>query len=378
LSFAFHAWFWLGSWIFYYLRFGDYASVALLDSGAVAVTLLMEIPTGAFADLLGKRKTLILAFLLQGTGNIVMGLSGSFWMLALSLWLLTCVGGAFYSGALEALVFDSLKSMGEDHRFDKVMGGISATKLWSMALCGVIGGFSYYIAPGLPFILNGIVCLVGFIVCLWLNEPTVDTEKHSLADFFRQNTLGIKTLFGSVSMKQLSLFLTMTGAFMVVSYEILEDLLAIEFGYSPMGISILFSVACLVAGLISVYIPRWKIQIDHKVMLVVSVMIVAVTRLLSPWIGMMAFGGLTLLGIVSEVVYNNSTSVLVNQNTESKVRATTLSTLSLLRSLPYAMGGSLVGALVLLSGGAKNFSLWFGLILVGLTLLLSRGIKKPA
>jgi hypothetical protein len=93
---------------------------------------------------------------------------------------------------------------------------------------------------------------------------------------------------------------------------------------------------------------------------------------------MMAFGGLTLLGIVSEVVYNNSTSVLVNQNTESKVRATTLSTLSLLRSLPYAMGGSLVGALVLLSGGAKNFSLWFGLILVGLTLLLSRGIKKPA
>jgi MFS family permease len=339
-------------------------------------SLLMEIPTGAFADMMGKKKTLMLAFLLQGLGNILMGTANSFWMLALSLWLLVCVGGAFYSGTLDALVFDSLKVMKEEDSFDKKISIISATRLWSMAICSVVGGFAFYVFPGFPFILNGVVCLLGLVACFFLTEPAIDTEKYSFSTFFKQNTMGIRSLFTGVYMKRLSLYLAVTGAFTLVIYNLLDDLLAVEFGYSPMQISILFAAACLVAGFASIYIPKIKFAVDQKTLLIVSMIIMGMLLMLSPIVGMIGFGLILFLRVIMEVVYDNSTSVAINKHIESKVRATTLSTLSLLRSLPYAICGTFAGAVIQMSGGARNFSVWYGLALIVLVLLFGMRMEK--
>ncbi len=338
--------------------------------------LLMEIPTGAFADIMGKKKTLMIAFLLQAIGNIMMGISGSFWMLAISLWLFVCVGGAFYSGTLDALVFDSLKVLKEEHLFERKIGTINATRLWAMAICGVIGGLLYSFSPGLPYILNGIVCLTGLIACFYLEEPKIDTDKYSIMSFFKQNTLGIKELFKNAYMSKLSLFLIATGAMGIFIYNILDDLLAVEYGYSPLGVSILFSIVCLVAGFASLYLPRWKVKLDQRLVLIVSMIVMALLLILSPVVGMIAGGVLLLFRVILEVLGDNAASVMVNLNTESKVRATTLSSLSLLRSIPYAVGGSLLGSAVLLVGGARNFAMWFGLVLMIIAVVLGLRIEK--
>jgi len=57
LAFAKNTWFWLGIWIFYYLRFTNYAGIGLIETVLTVTTTLSEIPTGAVADLLGKKKT---------------------------------------------------------------------------------------------------------------------------------------------------------------------------------------------------------------------------------------------------------------------------------------------------------------------------------
>ncbi len=378
MSFAFHSWFWMGNWIFYYLSFGSYATVALLDSGSVLASLLMEIPTGAFADLVGKKKTLILAFLLQGLGNIMMGISGSFWMLAISLWFFVCVGGAFYSGTMDALVFDSLKALKKEHLFERKIGALNATRLWAMAICAVIGGLVYAYSPGLPYILNGIVCLMGLVACFYLEEPKVDTDKYSIMSFFKQNTLGIKELFKNSYMSKLSLFLIATGAMGIFIYNILDDLLAVEYGYSPLGVSVLFSIVCLVAGFASLYLPRLKVKLDQRVVLIVSMIVMAFLLMLSPIVGMIVGGILLLFRVILEVLGDNAASVMINTHTESKVRTTTLSTLSLLRSIPYAVGGSLLGSAVILVGGARNFSMWFGLVLLIISVVLGSRIERKA
>lgn len=378
LSFAFHSWFWMGNWIFYYLRFGDYSTIALLDSIAVTVSLVMEIPTGAFADLIGKKKTLIIAFLLQGIGNIIMGFSNSFIILALSLWFLVCIGGAFYSGTLEALVFDSLKVSKLDNLYAKKIGIINATKLWSMAICGIIGGFSYYIFPGFPFVLNGLVCFLGLFACLFLSEPSTDTQKYSLGTFFRQNTLGIKTLFSNSYLKKISIYLALTGACLMFTYQILDDLLAIEFGYTPISVSFLFAIVCIMAGIVSVYLPRVKKKLDHHSNIIITILIIGILLSFSPLLGLISGGILLFLRVLMEVIYENSSSVIINENTPSAVRSTTLSSLSLLRSLPYALGGSFIGIVIQQVGGAKNFALWFGLVIVCLVLLFGLRLnKKP-
>ncbi|KKT41959.1 MAG: Arabinose efflux permease family protein [Candidatus Collierbacteria bacterium GW2011_GWD2_45_10] len=338
--------------------------------------LLLEIPTGAFADMVGKRRTLILAFLLAGVGNILMGLSGSFWMFAFALWVLVNGGGAFYSGTMEALVYDSLKSLGEEGRYRKTIGLVNATRLWSMSICAVLGGFAYMIYPGLPMVLNGMVTLIGLIVCFWLIEPVIDTEKYTLSSFFVQNSLGIKRLFGSVYMRKLSWYLIATGGLSVVIYNLLDDLLAVEYGYSPFGISVLFAIACLVAGFASMYIPRLKLKLNERSVLIISMVIMAFVLILSPIIGMLVSGVFLMLRVIMEVLYDNASSVAINRNTESNVRATTLSSLSLLRSLPYAIGGAFIGTAIQFVGGARNFSMWFGLALMVVTVILGMRIER--
>ena len=56
LSFLWRSWFWLGIWVFYYLRFTDYAGIGLLEAVMITTASLGEIPTGAIADVWGKKK----------------------------------------------------------------------------------------------------------------------------------------------------------------------------------------------------------------------------------------------------------------------------------------------------------------------------------
>lgn len=95
LGFLRACWFWLGVWVFYYLMFTNYAGIGLLESVMIVTWILMEIPTGALSDLLGKKKALILAFLLLGFGNIVMGGAVSFFTLGLGIFI-GSIGLAFF------------------------------------------------------------------------------------------------------------------------------------------------------------------------------------------------------------------------------------------------------------------------------------------
>jgi hypothetical protein len=194
--------------------------------------------------------------------------------------------------------------------------------------------------------------------------------------FFKQNTLGIKTLFAGKYMQRLTLFLVATGGMMMVVYQLLDDLLAVEYGFSPMGISILFAIACLIAGFASMYLPHVKLKINSKISLIGTMVVMGIILMLSPIVGMIMSGSFLMIRVILEVIYDNATSVEVNRNTESSVRATTLSSLSLLRSIPYALGGSFVGGLVLSLGGARNFSVWFGLALIMFTVVLGFRMEK--
>jgi len=124
LSFAKNTWFWLGIWIFYYLRFTNYAGIGIIETVLIVTATLTEIPTGAIADVFGKKKTLIVAFLLEMIGAFIMAYAMNFNQLVLSVFIM-CVGGSFYSGTLDALVYDSLKQDFKENKFDKVISNIA-------------------------------------------------------------------------------------------------------------------------------------------------------------------------------------------------------------------------------------------------------------
>src|SRR5690242_16325605 len=98
LSFCRSAVFLAGNWIFFWLRVMTYGQLGFVDATAFAFGLLMEIPTGAISDLVGKRWTLMLAALFNGSGFIIMGASDTLAGLVVGFWI-TQIGWAFFSGA---------------------------------------------------------------------------------------------------------------------------------------------------------------------------------------------------------------------------------------------------------------------------------------
>lgn len=247
LGFLRACWFWLGVWVFYYLQFTDYAGIGLLESIMIITWILLEVPTGALTDLIGKKRALIMAFLLLGIGNFVMGGAVSFFTLGLGIFI-GSIGLAFFSGTHEAFLYDTLKSLGQEKLFDQVIGKANSFNQLGMAVGGIFSGVLYNLNPSFPFYLVGLFGLIGAIVGLFLDEPKVDTQKFSIVKFVKQNRTGLRQLWLMLKTIPIVPLIFAVAAIWVISDEVLESVLAVEFGFSPTNIGPFFALIYLVSA----------------------------------------------------------------------------------------------------------------------------------
>ncbi|MFF8094920.1 MFS transporter [Streptomyces sp. NPDC016675] len=126
--------------------------------------VVLEVPSGAWADATSRRRLLVLGPLLTAAGFALWVLAPSYGAFALGF-VLWGAGGALGSGALEALVYDELDRDGAADRYARVMGraravGIAAT-MAAMGLAGPVFSWGGYQAVGAASVL---VCLAGAAV----------------------------------------------------------------------------------------------------------------------------------------------------------------------------------------------------------------------
>lgn len=361
ISFLNNSWFWIGIWVLYYLRFTNYAGIGILESVMIVTMTFMEIPTGAVADIFGKKLTIFLAMALSSVGSLIMGFAPNFNVLVLSIVSMT-IGGALYSGTMEALIYDSLKQVKKENNYSKVIKNISSIQLLAFSLSGIMGGFLYKINPGFPFILTGLAQLAGCILALLLEEPSIDTVKFSLKNYLRQTVMGFSQLFGRSNLRLDVLRILSIGMFVVICWEVLNDALAIGFGFSPEQLGIFAAVLYLSTAVLSRLSDKFvKLFGGIKANLFIGVSI-AVSLIVSPVVGIF-FGGLTIfIRVIVSKIFSNITSEVINVNTQSKYRATTISTFNMLQNLPYVVMAFTIGSMIDRMSPQK-FAFWLGVVM---------------
>ena len=96
---VFHRGWWLSTSL-YLVVVADLSASQLLFYGAVlALTMLLaEVPTGVMADAISRKRSLVLAHLVMGSGMLMMGFVTAFWLILVTqvLWGL---GWTFSTGA---------------------------------------------------------------------------------------------------------------------------------------------------------------------------------------------------------------------------------------------------------------------------------------
>ncbi len=358
-----NSWFFLGVWVLYYLRFTDYAGIGILETIGIATTTIAEIPTGAIADLFGKKKTLILAFVFETVGGVIWCLTQDFYQLALSLFIMF-IGGALYSGTLDALIFDSLKVQDKEDRYDKVIANVSTISLIAIAAASIAGGYLYVLNYRLPFIAYASVCFFGLLTSLFLTEPKIDTVKFSFSNYWQQTKIGFRELFSSGERKLVINLLILGGALVVLD-EMMEAFLLVEFGFEAKALGILYSVIYILSASSSQLSPWLKRKMKPNLAIFLIGLIVAISLIISPYVGLVLGGLMVLLRYNLAPIFNNLSLEMVNRSTESKFRATTISTFNMLKNLPYVLSAAFIGYLMDIMS-ARTFALYFGLLLAGL------------
>ncbi len=362
LGFVNNAWFWLGIWVFYYLRFTNYAGIGLIETVLVVTRTMTEIPTGAIADLLGKKKTLMISFFLQAIGQILMGVAPQYSFLIISI-IIAGIGGSLYSGTLEALVYDSLKQEKKEDLFSKIIANLNSVQFLAPAICGTIGGLMYILFPGLPFLVQGFLDLSALIACFFLIEPAIDTEKFNLRNFIFQTRRGFQELVKNTEIKHQTILLLSLGVVIVIVDQMLDGFLSVEYGYKAILISILWSVIYLASAVSSQFTPTFRKYFGKTNAITLVGIMISVSLLVSPLLGLL-IGGLSLIIRSSlSAVFTNLASVTINEHTESKYRATTISTFNMLRNLPYVGLAFFIGSLSD-RYSAKNTAFFMGAVLV--------------
>jgi len=164
----------------YALLFSDTGlSVARISSLFAIWSLtgvVLEVPSGAWADAVSRRLLLWLGPLLTAVGFALWVLVPSYWAFAVGF-VLWGARGALASGALEALVYEELERAGAVTRYARVMGRARAFGLVAvmsaMGLAGPVFAWGGYPAVGAASVL---ACLATAVTATRFPEHRVAGE----------------------------------------------------------------------------------------------------------------------------------------------------------------------------------------------------------
>lgn len=335
-----------GNWIFFWTLFMSYSQLGLNDSLAFAFGLFMEIPTGALADVIGKRWTVRAALLLNGIAFLIMG-SAEGMAALIGGFLLFQIGLALYSGAAEALQYDSLKERGLEKDWDKVSAAGSSVSFVSLVVAMLLGAPMYALNVRLPHWAWGVAFLVAFAVALRLTEPQVGEQPHfSLRGYFGQLLTGARQL-GRPNLRMfVPLMFGLPGVFFIYSWGVVQPAVAVSFGFDANAQSVIASSAYILITIFVRFVPRIRRRLGDLwgLTLLNFGLILALMGMSLP----LGTGGILvmLLMHLSGVTSRVWTNVVVNERTPSEIRATTLSTVALLTKLPYVLVAIAAGLMI--------------------------------
>ena len=78
LAFVSEIYFPIAIWLFFYSKFLSFTEIALLSAIGGLAVILLEVPTGAFADIFGRKTAIVISFILFSVSMFGVAVSSSF------------------------------------------------------------------------------------------------------------------------------------------------------------------------------------------------------------------------------------------------------------------------------------------------------------
>ncbi len=138
---------------------------------------VMEVPTGAYADVLGRKNSFVAACFTLAISMFVYYRANSFWTCVVAE-LIAAVGASFYSGSLEAWVVDSVKHAGVRGDMHPLFRRERYVGEAGIIVGSLLGGYMALYNLALPWLCGGIsLAILGVIaICIMREEYFIRTS----------------------------------------------------------------------------------------------------------------------------------------------------------------------------------------------------------
>lgn len=333
------------------LRGLDLLQISFIESIAFGVAFLAEIPTGIIADRIGRKWSIVLALVLQTIGEICFMFGQDFLTFA-GIAALYGVAGAFYSGASEALIYDTLPVRDRENRMARAIGTTGSAYMIALVIAPLIGGWivSRLVLQEFLFAIFLTACsiVVALLISLTLKEPPESfkpTHESSLTILKH----GIHAIRNNPRLRHIFIATVLTSSF-GNSLLLLYQPMFVWNNISPFYMGAALSAGSLLAAVLHRYAYKMRDWFGYRrAMILVTVLPGVFFVLLSVSIGApMVF----LMFVLTYGVCEMKDPIFVayqNEHIESCYRATTLSCINMVSNLYMALMGVMFGAIALFS-----------------------------
>jgi len=322
-------------WVTFFLRIITFEQMAIGEVVALVIGTIFELPSGVLADLIGRRFTVAIGFIIQGAGYVLLSTVTSFPQY-LIYYSICAFGNSFVSGAEEALVYDSLKQDNKLSLYSHVKSIESVIYRITLLISTIIGGYLYKIKTFLPYLLTGITIFIAGIIYLFSREPYIDTEKFSLKSYLKTFKLGFMESFKDKSNTMISIYyiLIFAGAFMLMAY--FEQPYTYWLGFNEVQIGWIFGLITF----IRIFTVMLSVKIEKKISRkYINFFLPFITGLFLMLSFKNTYWGLFVLTAESIVIAYRFifTQKAYNEVIDSKYRASAISTVTMFINIVHAV-----------------------------------------
>jgi len=354
-------------WVTFFLKIITFEQMAIGEVIPFIFGTLMELPTGVFADIFGRKISTIIGLSINGFGYIMLALATDFQSYIVASFI-CALGVSFTSGAEEALVYDSLKESGKLYLYSKVKSIESAIYRTILLISTVLGGYLYKIKIILPYLITGITLIIAGFFYIFVKEPKIDSEKFSFKGYLIKFRKGFTESFrnSNVSVTSIYYILIFSAGFLLMAY--FEQPFTKWLGFSEEAIGWIFGLTLFVKIFTTLLAPKLEKIFSERFINFTLPFLTGIVLLLT--INNKIIGIIILLIenilLAYRFIFTQNT---LNKKIRSNYRASALSTLSMFTNVIYII--FVYG----LSKILKFDNVGYSFNIIGILLIIASGVS---
>jgi MFS family permease len=334
-----------GIWMIYLADKGmSLTELGLLETIFHIASFLMEVPTGAVADIFGRKISRISGRVLSLISVIILLAVDSFLWFAISF-VVTALSYNLESGAGDALIYDSLKEIGEEAEYMKISGKKEVFYQAAGIISFLAGGYLASKSYNTAFVITIVFGLAAILQSTSFKEPSIgrmDMKDDRGNIFLIQLKDSISVIRKNPRIAFLIIFTEVILTFCTCIFYYLQNFLKGS-GYNEAIIGVIYAVAYTASALSATQVHRIEKLFKERGMLLIMPF-AAVGCVWGIAVSRFHYIFFILLMITEEIVYV-TTNDYINKMIPSENRATILSFASMACSFFMILLFPLIGAL---------------------------------